>query len=250
MKRAVNDIIGRSVYTIEGTKGKVKDFLFDDRTWIMRYMEVDFGNVFNYDRILIPWRMLKDAEISLNDGDIQLGVSKDTIDMCPRPEDNKPISRKYEEELNAYYRLSGYWTYPHMVPEYGIGDNIIRLKVPDREDEQYDYHLQSFNDIKDYVIRAQDDTLGGPVDLFVDNSSWQILYMVIDTNNWLPWSKKVLLSINQLDNISNERKEIDVSLNTEIIRNAPDYDGSGVLESLYEGNLYNYYEKAYVDVKM
>ena len=66
MKRAVNDIIGRSVYTIEGTKGKVKDFLFDDRTWIMRYMEVDFGNVFNYDRILIPWRMLKDAEISLN----------------------------------------------------------------------------------------------------------------------------------------------------------------------------------------
>jgi hypothetical protein len=46
MKLSVKGIIGYTIKGVDEVKGKVKDFLFDEETWIVRYLDGDFGLIF------------------------------------------------------------------------------------------------------------------------------------------------------------------------------------------------------------
>jgi hypothetical protein len=45
MKRSLKELIGYTIQATDGEKGKVYDILFDDETWIIRYVEADLGNL-------------------------------------------------------------------------------------------------------------------------------------------------------------------------------------------------------------
>ena len=49
MKRSLKELKGYSLQAIDGEKGKVKNFLFDEDTWTVRYLEVDIGNFFLFE---------------------------------------------------------------------------------------------------------------------------------------------------------------------------------------------------------
>jgi hypothetical protein len=73
---------------------------------------------------------------------------------------------------------------------------------------------------------------------------WQIVYALIDTSNWKPWSKKVLLSISWLTEISYIRGDVMVDLHSDTIKDAPDYDPDENLDTQYEESLYRYYNES------
>ncbi|MGC9343850.1 MAG: PRC-barrel domain-containing protein, partial [Bacteroidales bacterium] len=60
MKRSLNNLIKYSIKSKDGSDGKVKDFLFDDESWIVRYLEADLGKLFSSKRVLIPRVFLGD----------------------------------------------------------------------------------------------------------------------------------------------------------------------------------------------
>lgn len=280
----MNEIIGHSIITRDGTKGKIKDFLFDKDSWQVRYIEADFGNLFSSDRILIPRTMLTDSHIS--DDDLHLNVTTSLVKLGPKPEENLPISRQYEEKLNKYYNQEFYWAgpgygvtgEPGMERGYGVtGESgmdtgysetgepgtfpesgkmeseMAGTGYPRRiprysmdEDIEQSSNLHSFKEVNGYNIHATDDTLGGVDDLIFDDATWQIWYMIVDTNSWLPWSKKVLIDISFIENINYEDREAEINLHTDVIKSAPEYDEKGILDSQYESSLHNYYERSSV----
>jgi sporulation protein YlmC with PRC-barrel domain len=105
--------------------------------------------------------------------------------------------------------------------------------------------LQNFNEVEGYSIHVTDGKLGHVEDFIIDDNSWQIVFLIIDTSSW-PWGKKVILPINQVETIDFGLREAKVNLNSETVKNAPEFDSSRLYEDNYGMSLHDYYEKSYV----
>ncbi len=250
MKRSLKNIIGYTVETTDGEKGKIKDFLFDEEKWIIRYIDVDFGNFFKDKRILLPINVLID--LLWDSKHFLLNITKEDIEKSPTPEDKLTISREYEKELMKHYGFSAYWSSGDMAQ--GLYYPIRPINIPSKvvkdenlSEEKMDSKLRSFNEVKEYHILATDGNLGHVEDMIADDDDWQMIYLVVDTSNWRPWSKKLILLINWLEKISYETREVSINLHSDIIKNAPEYDTHKSIEQAFEEELLEYYEKKFVE---
>jgi uncharacterized protein YrrD len=243
MKHSIKDILDFKVITRDDNDGNAKDVLFDQHSWIVRYLEVDFGNLFNDRKVLIPRFLLRDSFVT--EDRFMLDITKSDIDACPKPDQQLPISRKYEEELHNFYRLEYYWDQPTITPvDPVIGpSHPFRVPAGDVEEEHLGTNLRSFREVKGYAINASDGKLGNIADLLLDDSNWRIAYAVVNTGNWLSWKKKVLLDISWIDRISYSDKEAMTSLTMDAIKNSPEYDPKNMFDEPYERTFHDYYEK-------
>ncbi len=251
MKHSLKDIIGYTIETTDGTKGKVKDFLFDEDTWIIRYIDADFGGFFKDKRILLPVNVLIDP--LWDSKHFPLNITKEEIDTSPTPEDIPTISREYEKELMKHYGFAGYWSSGYIPPTHtGLYYPARPMNVPTKEvseekisEEKLDTKLRSFKEVKGYHILATDGHLGHVEDLIADDADWQVIYLIVDTSNWRPWSKKVILLINWLNEISYETREVSINVHTDVIKNAPEFDTHKPVEQAFEEALNEYYERVF-----
>lgn len=252
MKRSLKDLTDFSVETIDGTKGKVKDFLFDENSWVIRYLEVDFGTFFNDKRVLIPGFFLTSPV--WEDKKFPVDLTTENIENCPAPQDVKTVSREYEEKLSRHYGYSFDWTYsvaPGAIwypPRPMAGPERIREENFDIDEEHLQSSLRSFTEVKGYTIHAIDGKMGHVEDFIADDSDWQIVYMIADTSNWLPWSKKVILAVSWLKKISYAEGEIFMDLHTDTIKNAPEFHSDFTFDSDNEKSLVEYYNKTPADI--
>ncbi|QGY42950.1 hypothetical protein GM418_04535 [Maribellus comscasis] len=243
MKRSIRELLGYTIQAIDGEKGKVNDFLFDDETWIIRYLEGDLGSFFSEKRVLIPREHLSEPNWGNEHFPIKLTVKK--IENSPDLEFDLPVSRTYEKDLTDHYELTPYWPAYPMGAE-GVASMIypqgpLRTPKSMENEDKIETHLRSFNEIRGYFINAIDDRFGHIYDLIIDDDLWQIMYVVVDTKNFVPWSKRVLLPIEVIEEISYKKQEAIVNLPKDTIKDAPEYDPALAVNSEYEKVLYDFY---------
>ena len=123
------------------------------------------------------------------------------IEKCPSTDMHQPVSRQHEEDLNQYYGYPSYWAYSGL---WGMGSNpaMIAAKrekvaaaraVALSEKLSYDTHLRSTKELRKYHLQGSDDAIGHVEDFIVDDVTWEVLYLVVNTSNW--WlGKKVLIA--------------------------------------------------------
>ncbi|RPI46357.1 MAG: PRC-barrel domain containing protein [Bacteroidetes bacterium] len=244
MKRSLKNLKGYTIEAIDGPKGKVKDFLFDEDLWVIRYVEVDFGNIWNDRRVLIPRDYLGIPD--WDDKHFPVSLNRSQIEKCPRLDEKMTVSREYEMEMSRHYNLDYYWPSGYVAhagaPMYYPGRP---LNPPSRifHEDQLDTSLRSFNEVRGYKIRATDGKLGQVEDFLIDDLDWQIVYLIIDTRKWMPWSRDVILSIDMLNSISYMDQEVTIDLESDQIREAPEYDPSNPFDMDYERALREYYQE-------
>ena len=85
--------------------------------------------------------------------------------------------------------------------------------------------------------------LGRISDMIIDDTDWQILYFVVDTNNLFPWSKKVILPIEVIDKISFSDREARVDMTKEAIKDSPEYNPDDAVNAEFEKVLYDFHGK-------
>lgn len=248
MKRSLKKLIGYSIEALDGVKGKVKDFLFDEENWAVKYLEVDLGSVLPAKKVLIPKTLLKQPDWSTHQFAVEL--TKSDIEKSPPLEEHLPVSKKYEKELNSYYDSYNKWLYYNVPP---IDSAVVvypprPLTVPTKilHENELDTVLRSFNEVKGYHIKALDGRLGHLDDVIIDDIDWQIVYVVVDTSDWFPWSKKVLISMPWLNKISYLNREISINLHIASIKSAPEFNPSTPINEKYEMHLYDYYGRPVV----
>lgn len=83
--------------------------------------------------------------------------------------------------------------------------------------------LRPTNDLLNLTISASDGTIGDVKDLYFDDESWTIRYLVVETGSWLS-SRKVLISPIAADKPDWTSKLLPVSLTREQVKNSPDID--------------------------
>jgi hypothetical protein len=109
-------------------------------------------------------------------------------------------------------------------------------------EQEGDPHLQSANEVINYYIEAKDGDIGHVEDFIVEDQTWVIRYMVVDTRNWLP-GKKVLVSPQWIKEVSWANARVYVDLLRDTIKNSPEYDPVVPLSREYEHRLYEHYDR-------
>lgn len=243
MKRSIKELVGYTIQAIDGEKGKVNNFLFDDETWIVRYLEADLGGFFSEKRVVIPRNRLGEPSWEEKHFPIELTVKR--IENSPGLDFDLPVSRAYEKELVEHYELVPYW--PSNMAAYEGAASFFypqqRMKTPKStvDEENVETHLRSFREIRGYYIKAIDDRFGHIEDVIIDDELWQIMYVVIDTKNIVPWGKKVILPIELVDEINYQNQEARISLPKENIKDAPEYNPAMAVNAEFEKVLYDFY---------
>jgi sporulation protein YlmC with PRC-barrel domain len=253
MKRSLKEILGYTVEAQDGTNGTVKDFLFDEKNWIIRYLEADLGKIFSGRKVLIPKMSLQEPDWAHQQFLVKL--TKSDIEKCPELSENLPISTKYEQKLNKHYKLDDYWS-SISVPASQSGFTVNhpgrpRIKPIKNCDpsggireKNIDSTLRSLNELKGYHIQAFDGKLGHIDDVIIDDEDWRIVYIIVDTSNWMPWSRKVLIGNTWIDEISYVNQQVKINLHIDSIKSAPRFDPLEPVNVEYEKQLYDFYGRS------
>ena len=98
--------------------------------------------------------------------------------------------------------------------------------------------------LKDFVIRATDGELGTVDDLYFDDESWAIRYLIVDTGGWLG-GRRVLISPFSVFNTDWEAKRLDVELTKKQVENSPDINTQMPVSRQHEAEYLQYYGYPY-----
>jgi uncharacterized protein YrrD len=91
-----------------------------------------------------------------------------------------------------------------------------------------------------FTINGTDGEIGKVHELYFDDKTWTIRYLVIETGTWL-FGRKVLLSPQSVVNTDWEQEVINVNLTMDQIKNSPERDTDKPVSRQHEIDLYTYY---------
>src|SRR3546814_10748455 len=80
--------------------------------------------------------------------------------------------------------------------------------------------IRSIKELRHYDIAARDGSLGDVHDVFFDDHSWQVRYLVVDTGNWLP-GRRVLVSPEAVERIDGSEEKVAVGLSKQDLQESP-----------------------------
>src|SRR3546814_283659 len=91
-----------------------------------------------------------------------------------------------------------------------------------------------------YDIQATDDSIGEVHDLLVDDETWAVRWLVVDTGSWLP-GRKVLLPPSCLGRPNAEARRFPVEMTRKKVEESPDLDTDKPVSRQAETDIYDYY---------
>ena len=232
---------GYKLHSLDGEIGKVKEFYFDDQHWAIRYLVVDTGNWLTERQVLIsPYAL---AAVSKKERHISVDLTKKQIEDSPSLDSDQPVSQQFEALYYGYYGWPMYWDGPYM---WGAYPNIMhdqeKWRAAAQGERVWDTHLRSTHEVSSYYIQAADGEIGHVEDFIIDDETWAIRYLIINTRNWWP-GKKVLVSPKWIESVSWGESKIFVSLSRESIKQSPEYTGESLLTRDYETGLHRHYNR-------
>jgi len=236
MLRSAHGLFGHTISARDGEIGKVHNFLFDDQLWIVRYLVAETGGWLSSRRVLIS--PLAFGQPDWEQRLLPVSLSKDQVRDSPDVDTDKPVSRQQEILMNRYYGWPYYWTVEPFPVSVGFTAPSIDPTPP--EQPLGDPHLRSVREVIGYHILASDGEIGHVRDFIVEDRTWAVSYMVVDTGDWLP-GKEVLVTPQRIDAVSWEQRQVVVALSRDRIQRSPGYDPSAPVNRGYEIRLYDYY---------
>lgn len=234
-------LTGYTLKSLDGEIGTVKEFYFDDQHWTIRYLVADTGIWLPGRQVLISPHAL--GTVIKDEKHISVSLTRQQIEDSPSLDSDKPVSRQFEEAYYNYYSWPMYWSGPFAWGDYPyiVHDDDIRI-ISTSFNSAGDAHLRSTHDVRGYHIQATDGEIGHVDDFIIDDETWTIRYLIIDTHNWLP-GKKVLLSPLWIDRVSWHDSKVFANLLREDIAQSPEYTDWSILTREFEVDLYQHYKR-------
>ncbi|AEC19612.1 hypothetical protein PT7_1072 [Pusillimonas sp. T7-7] len=253
MLRKVSNLAGYSIKATDDELGKIKEVYFDDERWGIRYLVVETGTWLSSRLVLIsPYSItgVDDLEES-----VHVSLTREQVKNSPDIDTHKPVSRQLEGQFSSYYGFGNYWAGPYLwgasaypVPLEASADitaanepsEAVAARAAGRPE---DVHLRSSKDVAGYHIAGTDDEIGHVEDFICDDKDWAVRYLLVDTRNWWPGGKKVLLATQWIESIDWNDSTVRTSLTREQIKNSPEHDEEAALDRDYEIRLHQHYDR-------
>ena len=244
MLYSAKDLKGYAIGATDDDIGKLDDFYFDDESWTIRYLVAETGNWLLNRKVLISPFAIGKADLSKKR--LHVTLTKKQVEESPSIDTDKPVSRQHEASYLDYYGYPYYWIGPYLwgpitYPRLSGVAQKKNEEVRALRKEANDLHLRSVSKVTGHHIEATDGHIGHAEDFIIDGETWEIRYMVVDTQNWWP-GKKVLVAPLWVSRVSWSDSTVYVDLSREMIKNGPEYHPKA-LNRKYEETLYDYYKR-------
>lgn len=245
MQRSVNSLIGYKISALDGELGKVNEFLFDDLTWSIRYLVVKTGGWASKRMAIIPRSAL--GVIDWESQTFKVNLTVEQVRNSPDIETQRTVFRQHEIELLNHYGLPIYWgdgRYDDNINAIPLAssNDVKKIKNNDNSINKLndDPHLRNTKIVAGYHIHAIDGKIGHVEDYIVDDEKWNICSLIIDTHNWLPGRKVLILPL-WIYRIDWEENIVYVNLSKEKIENSPEFNPAESVNQEYERELIKHY---------
>jgi len=259
MLRTLKDVEKCTIGATDGDVGQVKDLYFDDQAWVVRYLIVDTGTWLTSREVLISPMAIPNPDWMAHR--LPAAITRGQVKDSPKADTDKPVTRQHEVQYLGYYGYPSYWggeglwgagMYPF---EMMSGQSELPLAAAARkraiagveaEREKHrddDPHLRSCKAVVGYHIHASDGEVGHVDGFLIDDESWAIRYLVVNTSNW--WlGHKVLIPTQWIGGVQWSDQSVKVDLDREAIKSAPIYNPSDDLDRHHEEYLYTHYGRS------
>ena len=208
MLRCSTELIRYDVEGTDGEIGKVRDFYFDDTTWVIRFIVIDTDGVFANNRILVQTQNVRDLKFP--EESIILDLAQSSVE---------------EGSGRALFPAAATQT-----------TKAVTSAGP-KEGGQV---LRSVAQIGSFEVCSKDRKIGYVHGLLIETTTWSIRYLIVDTGHWLP-GKLVLLSPLSVEKIDWDDRIVTTSVNEEGVKNCPPYDIDSEISREYEAFLHDHY---------
>ncbi len=105
--RTTQAVAGYTIDAEDGEIGHVKRFIVDDKTWVIRYLEVATKNWWPGKKVLLTPAWVE--SVSWKESKVFVAATRQAIQTCPAYDETVPISRDYENSLYFHYGRPPYW---------------------------------------------------------------------------------------------------------------------------------------------
>jgi len=255
----MKDLENYAIGATDGIIGHVKDLYFDDDKWVVRYLVIETGSWLSSRMVLI-------SPMAIGQPDwtgkvLPVSITKEQVKMSPDIDTDKPVSRQHEMQYLEHYGFPSYWgggglwgagAYPGAMLSIGYGgvssDFALRVAEATQEaetdpPEDGDPHLRSCKALTKYRIDATDGGVGHVQGLLVDEETWAIRYLVVETSSW--WlGHQVLIAPQWIRDIDWLETTVSVALTRQAVKDAPPYDSAMPPNRDQETRLYKHHGRA------
>jgi hypothetical protein len=221
------------VHAKDGRIGKIEDCLFDQRNWKIRWLVLDTGTWLSGRQVLIHPSAFSRPDPRRSVLSVQL--TKAQIEASPEISTDQPVSQQMELNVYGYYGWNSMWG----VPGYFAGYPMA-MDLPADDGRAGDPNLRSMHAIEDYHIEASDGAIGHLENFILDDTDWEVRYLVVDTKNW--WiGKRVLLSPFAVRDVSWAERQVRVGVTREQVKGSPPWNPEELVDESYQKRLHSYY---------
>ena len=125
-------------------------------------------------------------------------------------------------------------------------DSRYQDQGTDAEPDDGDPHLRSALAVIGYHIEASDGEIGHVEDFLLDDDTWQIRYITVDTRNWLP-GERVLLPVRAIREIDWFTKVMAVGIDREKVKDSPPYNPQMTSDGPFNDRSHQYFGLTLLD---
>jgi len=188
--------------------------------------------------------------------ELRLSLTRERIKGSPDAREDEPVSQQIENRLNSYYGWDPLWAgsnyfgvgsmgSPRLVPplleQHSAGEAATMGAGMDAGIDEGDPHLRSFAIVIGSHIHASDGGIGHLENLMVDDATWTIDYLIVDTKNWWP-GQHVLLSPHTVRSVDYLAHEIRLDVTRDQVKASPPWDPATEIELAYQRRLHRHYD--------
>jgi len=259
MLRSMKDLENYSIGATDGAIGQVKDFYFDDDAWVIRYLVVATDAWLSHRKVLIsPFAI---GQPNWSEKIFPVSITQTQVRNSPDIDTDKPVSRQHEMGYLGYYGYPNYWGggglwgagfYPDLL-QAGLGDESktehrrVRARkagagteLTAARPQHDDPHLRSANAVMKYYVHAIDGDIGHVDGLLVEEKTWAIRYIIVNTSNW--WlGHKVLIAPEWINDVFWAESKLEIDLTRQKVKDSPAYDSAIPLNRDLEAGIYEHY---------
>ncbi len=243
MLRPIKALRKLKLHARDGDIGHPSEIFFDDTTWAVRYLVATTGGWLSGRQVLLSPHALRSIDEVAQT--LTVDLSKKQIEDSPLADSERPISRQFESAYYVYYGWPGFWvgtTALGVMPYFNLnGPPLLdAAHAADDAAPPFDAHLRSTKDVTGHHLTATDGEIGHVEDFLIDEMTWMVAYLVVDTGNWWP-GKKVLIAPHAITHITWDESKMRVDISRAQLTSAPEFIADQPLSDADEARLRQHY---------
>ncbi len=247
MLRSMKNMEDYSIGATNGIIGHVQDFYFDDESWVIRYLVVETDEGQGQRSVLIS--PIAIGRPNWAEKILPVSLTKQQVKSSPDIDTDKPVSSQQEMGYLGYYGYGTYWgggglwgagLYPDILQggrqQGSANGNLARH-------QHEDPHLRSGNAVMRYYVHASDGDMGHVQGFLVDEKTWAIRYIIVNTSNW--WlGHQVLIAPQWIVGVNWAECTVSLDLKRQEIKSAPPYDPTQPVNREHELQMHAHHGRA------